>query len=250
MLSMWAFLKESDVEAYLASVVLPSYLSHLRLRPFQFSWQSTNCDGQEPLMVIYEGGGRLEEYALHPEEHTLPMIRSVCPRIDTSRIQLPRDDARWHWTTSDEPPQRMRIYFAPTTHSLCRSGPAAPSQRAYVSVSRGHVFIDRTSVESYLKAWLDCLGIDPAAFTLDFDTPSGDVAFATDAVGGQMFLDDDVIAHDLVRFAGLEPALMHVDRFAEVDMDSDASEKCGIYEDGVYIHLARLGPIPSGPGTQ
>ena len=52
MLSMWAFLKESDVEAYLASVVLPSYLSHLRLRPFQFSWQSTNCDGQEALTRI------------------------------------------------------------------------------------------------------------------------------------------------------------------------------------------------------
>ena len=249
MLSMWALLKEGDVEAYLATVMLPSYLSHLRLRPFQLSGQSTNCDGQEPLTAIYEGGGRIEEYSLHPEEHALAMICSVCPRIDTSRIQLPRDDARWHWTSPEEPQQPMRIYFAPATQSLCRSGPAAPSPGAYVSVSRGHVFIDRTSVESYLKAWLDCLGIDSATIAMDFDTPSGDVAFATEAVGGQMFLDDEVVAHDLVRFAGLEPALAHVGRFAELDMDAATSEEYGIREDGVYIPLARLGPIASGPGA-
>ena len=247
MLSLWAFVTEADVEAYLATVILPSHLSHLRLGPFRFAAQPENCDGQEPLQVTYVGEGRLEQYALCPKEHALAMIRFVCPGIDTSRIHLPRDDASWHWGMSADQPEKMRIYFAPTTRSLYDSIVAPPSEEAYVSVSRGHVFLGRAVVESYLKAWLEFLGIEAAAIDCDVGTPSAGVEFTAGAVGGQMFLCDEVMAEDLMRFARLDTALTHVSNLVELDMDSAGQDDSGIYEDGIYIKLSqRDGPASNG----
>jgi len=238
MISLWALLGETDVEAYAATLVLPRYLSHLRLRPFRFREQSENSDGQQPLRLTYCGDGRLEEFLLRPEDHVLPTIRFACPRIETSRIRLPRDDARWFWNPAADPPEPMRVYFEPTTRSLRPSAPSPLSSEAYVSVSRRHVFVGRPVVESYLAAWLESLGIDHAEVRFAFETPSGGVELSTGAVGGQWFLSDDVVAHELIRFAGLEQPLAHVSDWVQLDLDSNGQEQCGIYEDGIYIRLS------------
>ncbi len=238
MISLWALLGEADVEAYAATLVLPRYLSHLCLRPFSFKEQSENSDGQEPLRLTYCGDGRLEEFLLRPRDHVLETIRFACPRIETSRIRLPQDDAKWFWNRAADPPEPMRVYFEPTTRSLHASAPSPPSSEAYVSVSRRHVFVGRPVVESYLAAWLESLGIDDAEVRFEFETPSGGVELSTGAVGGQMFLSDDVVAEELIRFAGLNRALTHVSDWVRLDLDSDRQDKCGIYEDGVYIRLS------------
>ena len=237
MISLWALLSEADVEAYVGSLVLPTYLSHLRLGPFKFSEQSTNSDGQEPLKLTYYGEGRLEEFLLRPSDHLLNMIRFACPRVKTSRIRLPQDDAKWHWNPSADPPGPMRIYFEPTTRLLCGSVALPTSPEAYVSVSRRHVFIGRSVVESYLKAWLESLGIDDAAIEFDFDTPSGGVEFVASGIGGQMFLSDDVVAKELIRSAGLQRPLAYVSDWVELDLESALQDKSAIREDGVYIEL-------------
>jgi len=238
MISLWALLGESDVEAYAATLVLPTYLAHLRLGPFRFREQSENSDGQEPLRLTYCGDGRLEEFLLRPEDHVLPAIRFACPQIETSRIRLPQDDARWFWNRAADPPEPMRVYFEPTTRSLHAPAPSPACAEGYVSVSRRHVFVGRPVVESYLAAWLDRLGIDHAELRLEFETPSGGVELSTGAVGGQMFLSDDLVAHELIRFAGLERPLAQVSDWVRVDLDSDRQDKCGVYEDGVYIRLS------------
>ena len=238
MISLWAYLTEGDVEAYAATLVLPPYLAHLRLAPFRFDAQACNGDGQEPLLLTYSGEGRIEEYSLDPEQHVLSMIRSVCPKIDESRIQLPRDDACWHWTNSGEADEKMRIYFGPTTEVLHGSTTPVRSEEAYVSVSRGHAFVGRTVVESYLKTWLARLGIEAEEIRCDFETPSAGIEFAAGAVGGQMFLDDDVVAEDLMRFAGLDRAMARVKDFVEIDLD--AWGDCGVCRDGIYISLSQL----------
>ncbi len=240
MISLWANLTESDVEAYAATLVLPPYLAHLQLQPFRFAVQEDNCDGAEMLQLTYSGDGRMEEYGLEPERHVLSMIRSVCAEIDELRIQLPRDDASWHWAASDEADARMRIYFGPTTEVLHQSTTPVPSEEAYVSVSRRHAFIGRAVVESYLKAWLRRLGIEAAEIHCDFETPSAGIEFTAGPVGGQMFLDDNVVAEDLMRFAGLDRALDHIKDFVEIDLD--APEDCGVHQDGIYISLAELEP--------
>ncbi len=244
MISLWAYLTESDVEAYAATLVLPSYLAHLRLQPFRFAAQPKNCDGQEPLQMTYSGEGRIEEFTLYPKEHVLAMIRFVCPGIDTSRIQLPRDDASWHWTTSGDADQKMRLYFAPTTEVLYGSVAPPPCEEAYVSVSRGHAFLGRSVVESYLKAWLARLGIDAEEIHWDFDTPSAGIEFVAGPVGGQMFLDDEVVAEDLMRFAGLDKALDYVADLVEIDMDAAPQDNAEVSEDGIYIPLSGRGEKP------
>jgi hypothetical protein len=54
-----------------------------------------------------------------------------------------------------------------------------------------------------------------------------------------MFLSDDVIARELIRFAGLERPLAHVSDWVRLDLDSEPQEKCGVHEDGVYIQLVQ-----------
>lgn len=238
MISMWAMVTEQDLEAYAGTLILPPYLSHLRLGPFRFSDQAANADGREPLRITYLGEGRLEEFTLGLREHALAMIRFVCPGIDASRIQLPQDDAGWTWTTAGDAPHPMRIYFAPTAQALnAAAGRPAREEAAYVSVSRGHVFIAPSVVESYLRAWLDRLRIGHEIASLDFGTPSGGIEFVAGAVGGEMLLDDDTAARDLVRFAGLDAALAEVSNFVELDLDSAAAGHCGVLEDGVYLLL-------------
>ena len=237
MISLWALVTESDIEAYCSTLVLPDHLSHLRLKPFRFADQPANCDGREPLTVVYTGDGRLEEYLLYPEQHLLPLIRFVCPSIDPSRLQLPKDDASWRWTTSEGSPVSMRIFFEPTTRVLVNVEARPVSEASYVSVSRGHVFIDRATVESYIEACLLQLGVESEEAGFDFGTPSGAIDFSAGPVAGQLLLDGDVAAQDLIRFAGLKPALTQVANLAQPTARTP-DEKCGAYEDGVYLRLS------------
>jgi len=234
MISLWALVTESDVEAYCSTLVLPDYLSHLRLEPFRFADQPANCDGGEPLTVVYTGEGRLEEYRLYPEQHLLALIRFVCPSIDPARLQLPKDDASWHWTTSDG---SMRVFFEPTTRVLVNVEARPPAEASYVSVSRGHVFIDRDTVESYIEACLLQLGVESEAAGFNFGTPSGTIDFIAGPIAGQMLLGGDVAAEDLIRFAGLTAALTQVSNLTQPAADNP-EERCGVYEDGVYLRLS------------
>ncbi len=237
MISMWAVLEQRDIEGYAATLVLPSHLAHLRLQPVQFAMQVKQTDGREPLTLTYVGDGRLEEHTLAPDEHTAGMIRFVCPGIDDARMQLPRDDAAWYWTAGGDGDESLRVYFAPTTQTLGQSGEPPPGQDAYVSVSRGHAFVDRAIVESYLRAWLSRLGIHETELSTEFDAPSAGVEFTAGAVAGQMFLDDDTAAKDLLEFAGLHAVMGQLDALVELDMGPAAEGKCGVYDDGVYIGL-------------
>jgi len=217
--------------------VLPPYLSHLRLEPFSFRDQATNRDGHEPLRLTYRGEGRLEYYRLAPEDHALPLVSAVCPKINTSRIHLPRDDARWHWTVGPDEEPRMRIYFSPTAQTLPEVPAAHPAEAAYVSVSRGHVFLGRPTVEAYVAAWVVRLEIEGESPRCEFDTPGGGVEFAGEHVGGQLLLSDRVTAEDLIRFVGLDPALHEVRDFAALDLDEADETLSGPGDEGVYLGL-------------
>ena len=237
MISLWALATERDIEAYCSTLVLPDHLSHLRLEPFHFADQPANCDGREPLTVVYTGDGRLEEYRLYPEQHLLALIRFVCPSIDPSRLQLPKDDASWRWTTSEGTPESMRIFFEPTTRVLVNVETRPAAEASYVSVSRGHVFIDRATVQSYIEARLLQLGVESEEAGFNFGTPSGAIDFTAGPVAGQMLLAGDVAVGDLIRFAGLTPALTQVSNLAQLAPHAPDDE-CGAHEDGVYLRLS------------
>ena len=138
MISLWVVVRESDVEAYAATLLLPSYLAHLQLAPLRLAEQAPVRDGREPLVLTYLGDGRLEHYPLDPRQHALGLIRFLA-RASTPRIQLPQDDAAWLWP---DPTHRlaMRVYFWPpprcsTKLWTSRSGsrPTSPSPRSWPS---------------------------------------------------------------------------------------------------------------------
>jgi hypothetical protein len=236
MISLWAWVEPSDVEAYAASLLLPDYMSHLHLAPVAFASQAPHRDGREPLVLTYVGEGRLEEFRLEPEEHALGLLRPPAPGVIDSRVQLPRDDASWSWSGSEGCGEKMRVCFAPTTAALGVRSRKAPSDQAYLSVSRGHVFVGRALVEDYLRAWLEHLGLRADAVEVALVTPSGAVELSAGAIGGQMLLDD-VTIRDLLGFARLDAVLSQLGEFA-VLASPDASIAAATSPEGVYISLA------------
>ncbi len=250
MLSLWAALDERDVEAYVGTLILPSYLAHLRLEPFSWPAQPSSRDGREALKLTYSGQGRLEELALEPGDHVLAMIRSVCPGVETSRLHLPRDDAAWHWPAAGAATGqcRLRVYFAPAAQALGQSGPAPPPESAYVSVTRQHVFIGRALIERYVEAWLRWLGIAESPTDFDLATPDGGVGFHGQHVGGCLLLDDDAMVEDLVRFAGLQPALAELRHEVRVAGQPQRQRPDHLGPDGVHFHLICRDELAPGNG--
>ena len=238
MLCLWALFDEGAVEGYAGTLVLPAYLAHLELKPFNFASQAANGDGREPLVLTYVGEGRLEEYRLDPKDHALAVIQFVCPGVVASRVQLPQDDACWHWSPAAESGRPMRVYFAPTSQTLNERMGRPLAQDAYVSVSRGHVFIGRPVAEAYIRAWLRRLGLDDGGASFDFAGPSAAIEFEAGSVGGQMFLDDEVSIRDLLQFAGLDAVLAPLGEIAQLDLDSSRQDGSGVLADGIYVKLA------------
>lgn len=239
MISLWACLNETDIADYASSLVLPDYLAHLQLAPFDFGQQQPCLDGQEPLRLTYRGDGRLEEYVLCPKDHALGMVSAVCPHIESSKIRLPQDDARWHWDSAETASPRLRVYFEPATRRLYPASAPGAFQDSYVSVTREQAFVGRSAVEAYLNAWLERLGLadSPAEFT--FDTATGGIQFVAGAAAGQMYLADQTVAEELIRFAGIEPALAEVGRWVKLDLDRAVQESPVVRDDGICIQLAR-----------
>lgn len=238
MLSLWAILTEADVEAYAGTLVLPSYLAHLCLGPFQFTDQAPNADGRESLVLTYLGEGRLEEHRLAPGPHALAMIRFVAAGLDPQRIRLPVDDASWLWSDGEPSSRGLRVYFAPAATALKKALPGPIGQEAYISVSRHHVFLGRSVVEAYVTAWLEHLGLAaPASF--EFGTPAGDIAFRVESIAGQLVLDDRATIDDLLHFAGLDKLLAQLRPYVAMELDATAANGGEIQEHGIYLPLAR-----------
>jgi hypothetical protein len=122
MISLWAWVEPSDVAAYAASLLLPAYVSHLRLAPLTFASQAPNRDGREPLVLTYVGEGRLEEYRLDPKEHALGLIRLVAPGVVDARVngkpilyfwrQQVRSVDEWAEIRNAVDPQHDQIWIA------------------------------------------------------------------------------------------------------------------------------------------
>ena len=135
-------------------------------------------------------------------------------------------------------PPSMRIYFETASRTLHERLGHPVGQDAYVSVSRRHAFLGRPVVEAYLRAWLRRLGLDDSGAGFDFGGPSAAIELVAGSVGGQLLLDDEVVAGDLLQFAGLDGVLAQLGQFVRVDLEGPPEDGSGIHPDGIYIQLA------------
>ncbi|MDO5554180.1 MAG: hypothetical protein Q4G68_10505 [Planctomycetia bacterium] len=245
MLSFWANVTENDVVNYTRSLILQDYMSHLAMDPFHFADQAYNRTGMEPLVISYSGEGRLEEVALDPATHARPLLASLRPAILPGRTVLP-DDAIWSWAASPDnggltpggcendvraaesvtaPSAKptMRIYFASVPGILGEESPVAfPAREAYVSVSRGELFLSTEVICAYLSSRCryfleDAVHGVPGNDDLTLAPIAGGYHFQLGAVAGELILSCDQVLDDLILFARLQRSIGYLTDIVTID---------------------------------
>ncbi|MGL6196563.1 MAG: hypothetical protein ACRC2T_17250, partial [Thermoguttaceae bacterium] len=187
MLSFWAKIDETDIEAFAGTLVLPVYMSHLSLAPFIFANQAANANGRQPLCITYVGQGRVEELALKPEKHALDLLRFVFPTIVPDSVRLSKNDAIWFWK------KNLLIYFEPTNSKLDFSEtlsevPSFSPFQTYVSVSRKELFIGIQVLTAFFREWIRRLtGVNPECEAeLSVSATANGFEFSTSKLGGEL----------------------------------------------------------------
>lgn len=254
MLSFWAALTPDDVEAYVRGLILPGYLSHLTMEPLQFKRQTHNFDGRQPLILRYSGPGRLEEFPLDPVEHLPGLLRRLPEKLDLSKIVLNQNDALWNWENADETAPlsspatdvsvespSLRLFFLAAEPLFGQKAETRyPSEDAYVSVSRGEIFLSYRVVRDYLSARCRALLLpdspvqsDSTEATAEF--LAGTCRFRFGSLHGRLIPDDGELSEDIARFADLVKPLEHVSDYLDRETPKGPVR---IDSDGIRLTLA------------
>lgn len=259
MLTFWGNIEEIDISAYAATLILPSYMSHLQLSPFRFAAQRSANTGEQPLTLTYTGPGRIEQFDLSPLEHAMDLLCHTCPGLHRDRVQLPKQGAIWSWPpasekktsnnlpvvitpgddASAESNANMRLFFRPVVDTLAESiiGDDAeiktqsfPPEKAYLSVSRSEIFLHIDVVTAYFRTWLAYLGVPDdtnamscRATVCGFLAESPYLTIEATITPNQLF-------QDLLRFAGLSRWFDELGNDIAPDLDADDTTMtdCGL----------------------
>ncbi len=240
MLSFWANIEESEIEAFAGTLILPTYMSHLSLAPFQLANQPHNADGKQPFILTYVGDGRVEQLAVDPHKHALDLLRFVFPTLDREALRIPVGHPIWIWSNSATSGENLRLFFEPIRQTL----DAAPDPhrfspfQTYVSVSRKELFIGMQIITEYFQAWIRSLTNDPEDGTnLTLERTATGIGFSTSKLGGELLVENDAVFQDILRFSGLKTPLAEIAPLALPDLDSPETQ---IGEAGI---LFRLKPV-------
>lgn len=245
MLTFWGLLTEEDIDHYIGTVLLPSYMSHLKREPFRFDGPSSENNGCRTLRIQYYGDGRVEEYEIEPENHALKMLQSTGLSLNGESIRISREDPIWNWSsaytrtaTDDDDTElseriSLRIYFEPTFEKLgIDATKAFDPRRCHVSVSRKEMFLGREVMQRYFAAWLERLGDEPGL--PEMETGPGGWTFHGIRLGGEFVLQENDIFRDLLCFSGLARTLRSVSDQVRLDLSDAETEQD---EDGIRFRL-------------
>ncbi len=247
MLTFWALLEEPDIESYVGTLLLPSYMSYLRRSPIRFAEQPLTDDPQQPIILTYTGDGRMEEFAVHPKKHAVGLLQSVVSQLDAQTVRIVEDEPIWKWSvdyrnefTEFDPTAgpAMRLYFEP----ICLTLPVVFPERfdakiCYVSVSRRELFIGLPVLQAFCGAWIDHLERKSNRDRHEHPvvkTVSGGIVFQGDRIGGEFLLEDDEPFRNLLRFTGLDRSLKEIAEIAVLDWERSETD---IDDDGVRFRL-------------
>ncbi len=247
MISFWVTVCESDVESFCSTILLPEYMSHLRLAPFRFADQPYNADGRQALIATYVGEGRLEEFPIHAVKHAIGLLRFIVPEIEPTAVSVSSDGAIWAWDrgSSDFPPDvvgatpvdsasggraMLRLFFHPVAERLgVEFPPRFDSACSYVSVSRRELFIGHEVIAQFFAAWIarffgrPIVAFEPVtlgSMPVESIPIAGGVALRYGRFGGELSLENDTVFADLLVFSGLERSLHGVRGQATINLDA------------------------------
>lgn len=255
MLTFWGNIEETDISAYAATLILPSYMSHLQLTPVRFAAQRPGNTGEQLLTLTYVGPGRIEQFELSPGEHALDLLCATCPGLRRDRVQLPEQGATWLWLapvpgnnqTSDSPvviasditdhdgpngggsnesDAGMRLFFRPVCPTLAANDGEItpqifPPEKAYLSVSRSEIFLHIDVIKAYFLAWHEWLGMREEPENMTCRATACGFLAESPYLTIEAVVSPNEIFDDLMRFAGLSRWL---DELGDVTPDLDAEE--------------------------
>ncbi len=247
-----AIIDETDIVNYVKTLILPPYMSYLKIEPFRFSEQVHNTAGRESLRVAYAEEGRLEEVQLSPEDHALPILTSLALGLDPNTIEIPKDSV-WTWTPDrlsdisyDENGNKngtlntantMNLFFNPRDYSFDHEykGVLQPHQ-AYISVSKQILYIELSVVKRYilerigaillpdspmqLKIFMQmekCPTLSDKKDDLYVTLMADGYRFQCGRLAGEMIFDSGKVFYDLVRFAKLDQAYKYIEEYIQFD---------------------------------
>jgi hypothetical protein len=260
MLTFWGNIEEADIAAYAATLILPSYMSHLQLSPFRFATQQSCNSGEQSLTLTYTGPGRIEQFELSARENALELLCHTCPGLQRNRVQLPTQGAIWLWpppksgkmpqsdrpfvtpTSTDditESGANMRLFFRPVAETLAAAETppqSFPPEKAYLSISRGEIFLHTDVITAYFRAWLEYLGMqEPPENVTCRATTCGFIA-ESPYLTIEATIEPNDIFQDMLQFAGLSRWFGELDGNIAPDLDAEGTT---ITNHGLLIALKK-----------
>ena len=267
MLTFFGKIEEADISAYAGTLLLPSYMSHLRLTPFRFANQPRQKPGESNLVLTYIGPGRVEEIRLSPKENALELLCYTCRGLQRDKIKLPDHGGIWNMpvasknlhadngetpviilpeeddVSGDDAVPLMRIFFQPVKAELgiTTHAPFAPD-KAYFSISRKELFLHRDVIVAYFAAWFHELGLETqssAQEILCVPTSCG-YEISTPFVSAEWAIEPNGIFQDVLRFAGLADWLNEWGDSIQLKLDSPETQ---MIDRGLLVPLDLLKPV-------
>ncbi|MCL2349165.1 MAG: hypothetical protein FWC50_13000 [Planctomycetaceae bacterium] len=251
MLTFFGKIEEADISAYAGTLLLPSYMSHLRLTPFRFANQPRQKPGESNLVLTYIGPGRVEEIRLSPKENALELLCYTCRGLLRDKIKLPDHGGIWNVPVMTRNPcpgkpetpvvilpeeedvsdndivPLMRLFFQPVKAELGMTTPIpfAPD-KAYFSISRKELFLHRDVIVAYFAAWFNELGLETQSSSQEIlcvPTSCG-YEISTPFIAVEWAIEPDEIFQDVLRFAGLAPGLNEWENSIQLKLDSPETQ--------------------------
>lgn len=233
MLVFTAKIEPKDIANYMATVIVPDYLRNLKLEPVQFDPTVVNCDGTQPLRLVYTAPGRYEEFHLEAE-HALPLLEDVLPSLVGKKIALLNDAARWSWDS-----ELMRIHFRlDEQDDEAIPSESFPVNEAYVSVSRKELFLSNELFRRYFKWRFETLGLHfPEETPVKWDVSVGGFTCETERLSAQFMFSGEEPLREILVFAQLDGILRNVGAWVSLDCGAAGEPAVRVRPDGIALSL-------------
>ncbi len=154
-------IEPEEIATYISSRFLPDYFQNMRLEHVHLEHDSMNWNGTQPLVLTYTSPGRVEDFAMEPDEHAFPLILSIYPTFRSENAKFLEYSAHWTW---DE--RKVYITFCPREIHTEPSGEIFDTEDVYVSISRKEIFLSYEVIREFLMAQFAAVGLP-----LELDSP-------------------------------------------------------------------------------
>ncbi|MDO4630146.1 MAG: hypothetical protein Q4C70_13285 [Planctomycetia bacterium] len=225
-----------EIATYISSRFLPDYFRNMKLEQVHLEQDSMNRNGTQPLMLTYTRPGRVEDFAMNPDEHAFPLIQSIYPEFQCENAMFIEHSAHWMW---DE--QKMRIIFRPREVHTEPSGEVFSTEDVYVSISRREIFLSFEAIHEFLIAQFTVVGLpEEMEGPVEWDSSQGAIVYRTKRTKLQWVLAEENALDGILHFLGVDCTLQQLSQWVSPKINSAQLAKIYITDTGLKVPLVLL----------